>query len=527
MKSAKIKSKLLFLFVAVTMAAYAMVNVLVAFCMMNAVDAAIALDMDLFGRTVLYTIGIAVMEFATGMTSRYALRTYCRSKVTQAKENRYMQLLYHGRTEEMDISGFSTDIDLLYNDNYFNRCILICEFIQFVLSVGSIIFLSWKIALIVFATTFLPFLVPALFRKKLQKATQDYTEGMNAYLDFVQDTLQGIQEIRTYRAFGFFGRLHGEKNRRAENLRLKSKMAAQLNASVSTLVSSLSFVATIAICGFLTVKGEITMGVLIAVIQLLNSVVGPIGNISAAFGALSSTKNLLQKYEALPETNLTAAGKPVAQINVKHLSYTYDGQTPVLSDINLHFERGRRYAVLGESGAGKSTLAKVLAGNLPGYEGQVLLTDSDGMALEAEEVQHHIQYVAQEPYLFKISAQDNVYFGEPEEKGRMQERMKNLGIKELFEDPQAQLANRERISGGQKQRLVLARALYHTPDVLILDEPTANLDSETAKQVIDYIMSEKYGMLIVITHDASKAFLAKFDEVIELKQSVGRLSISL
>lgn len=517
MKSDKLRGKFLFLFVAVTMVALATVNVLLAFCMMNAVDAAIAQDMPLFGRAVLITAGIALMEFAAGIVSRIAMRAYCRDKVVRAKENRYSQLIYHGKPEEMELSNFSTDIDLLYDENYYNRCILVYECARLVLSAGSIIFLSWKIAVIVLITTFLPLLVPAVFQKKLQEAAQGYANGMNDYLDFVQDSLQGVQEIRTYKAFGFFMRLHGMKNRTAEALRVKNKMVTYLNSVTSELAGSLSFVATIAICGFLTVKGEITMGALIAVIQLLNSVVAPVGGISSAIGELSSTKKLLERYGPAPETVLATRENPVMQIDVRHLSFSYDGKAPVLSDINLHFEHGRRYAMLGESGVGKSTLAKVLAGNLDKYEGQVTLKDGGGAELDFSEAVGRIQYVAQEPYLFKLSAEDNVYFGEPEDAEKMQERMRKLGIEELFGGSQDRLANRERISGGQKQRVVLARALCHMPDVLILDEPTANLDEETAKRTADYILSLKCGILIVITHNANKKFLSNFDEVIQLK----------
>ena len=125
--------------------------------------------------------------------------------------------------------------------------------------------------------------------------------------------------------------------------------------------------------------------------------------------------------------------------------------------------------------------------------------------------------MAQEPYLFKLSAEDNVYFGKPEGAEEMHSRIGKLGIEELFLEPETVLANRDRISGGQKQRLVLARALSHKPDVLILDEPTANLDEATAERVMDYIMEADCGILIVITHNADEKFLSRFDEVIRLE----------
>lgn len=512
------KSRGLFVLMAFCMVLYGTVNILVALCLKDVVDAAIAQDMPLFRRTLIYTLLIALMEFCFGNLSQYALQSYCKSKLVQAKANRYMQLLYGSKEEEgMDISSFSADADLLYEKNYMNRGMLIYYFTQLILAVVSIVVLSWKVSIVVLITVFLPVLVPALLQKKMQKTTREYTEGMKGYLDFLQDTLQGVYEIRTYKAFSFFGGLHDDKNKQAEKMRLKNRMVSYLNNALSSFVGVLSFVAIIAVCGYLTVKGEIGMGTLIAVIQLMNSVVGPIGLISEAVGGLSATKKLAEKYGALPENAACERHEePVARIAARDIGYSYDGGAEVLKHVNMVFERGKHYAVQGESGAGKSTLAKILAGVLSGYSGELVITDASGRQLEPEQAAFHIQYVAQEPYLFRLSAEDNVYLGEEKQEQLLEQQAEVLGIRELFAEPDTLLANRDRISGGQKQRLVIARALNHMPDVLILDEPTANLDDATAKRVIEYISASRCGILIVITHNSNKEFLSHFDEVITM-----------
>lgn len=510
---------ILYIFTTVTMVLYGTVNVLVALCLKETVDAAIAQDMQLFGRALLYTLLVALVDFGFGNLSQYALQSYCKSKIIQAKTNRYMQLL-HGQTdgeEALDIASFSTDVDLLYEKNYVNRGMLIYYFTQLILSVVSIVVLSWKVSLVVLVTVFLPMLVPALLSKKLQRATQEYTDGMKEYLDFVQDSLQGVHEIRTYHAFDFFSELHKGKNMTAERKRQKNMMMSYLNNITSSFVGTLSFVAMIAACGYLTVRGEIGMGTLIAVIQLLNTVVGPIGLISEVFGGFSATKQLVQKYEAYPaEKTDDGVQHTIARIETKGLGYSYDGNSTVLQDVNVKFERGKCYALKGESGAGKSTLAKLLAGILPGYSGDIILIDESGAALDFSDYAYHIQYVAQEPYLFKLSPEDNVYLGCEKDGQQLQQQTQALGIGELFEKPDTMLENRDRISGGQKQRLVIARALNHMPEVLILDEPTANLDAATSKRVMEHILAARCGILIVITHSEDKEFLSSFDEVITL-----------
>lgn len=360
----------------------------------------------------------------------------------------------------------------------------------------------------------------AYHAKRLQKSTENYTEGMNGYLSFVQDVMNGVQEIRTYGVFKFFSNAHSKLNGQAETLRLKNKLLIYLSSIISTLIGTLSFIATIAICGYLTITSEVTMGTLIAVIQLINSIVGPVGNISSAVGEISATKVLVSKYESFPDLAGEAGPRSsaVSKIEIKNLSYAYSEQQYVLKDINLIFERGKKYAVLGESGSGKSTLAKALAGLLDGYSGKITLYDPDGKPIHRTPPDGLVQYVAQEPYLFRLSAIDNVYFGEKENEELMITRMGRLGISDLFNDPSALLSNRDRISGGQKQRLVIARALYHKPEVLILDEPTANLDHATSMKTINYVLDSDCGILIVITHNADAQYLNNFDEVITLAQ---------
>lgn len=514
------KSTGLFFLASISLVLFGAVNVILAFCLKFTVDAAIAKDLAAFGEALLLTLCTAVLDFGMGVLSRLALQQYVKRRLVQAKARRFEQFLRDSASDETDIAAFSTDVDLLYANNYLNKGMLVYYFAQFILSVTSIVILNWKVSIVVLLTMFMPLIVPLIMQKRLQKSTASYTEGMNGYLSFVQDVMNGVQEIRTYGVFKFFSNSHSKLNNQAETLRLKNKLLIYLSNIISTFISTLSFIATIAICGYLTITGEVTMGTLIAVIQLINSIVGPVGNISSAVGEISATKVLASKYETFSEMAAEAGARPsaVSRIEVENLSYAYREQQYVLKDINLVFERGKKYAVLGESGSGKSTLAKLLAGLLDGYSGNITLFDPDGNSIHRTPPDRLVQYVAQEPYLFKLSAIDNVYFGDKENEESMITRMGRLGISDLFNDPSALLSNRDRISGGQKQRLVIARALYHNPDVLILDEPTANLDYETSINTINYVSDSDCGILIVITHNADAQFLNQFDEVITLAE---------
>lgn len=513
------KVKWLFIAASIVMVLYGSVNLFIAYGMKGVIDAATEQNVDLFIKMVLVVLGVSVAEPVVGMLSRYFLHGYTTEQIAQAKKNRFEYMLGQSGNEKLDVSMFSTDMELLYVNHYYNKVMLVYNIAQLSLAVTGIVALSWKASIVVLITTFLPMVTPALLQNKLKVATDNYTEGMNKYLDFVQDVMQGVQEIRMYGAFTFFRNIHDELNKNAEKLRMKTKMMNYLNAVVSMFVGSISFTAVIVACGYLTLRGEITIGVMLAVIQLMNSVASPIGAIASEIGEISSTKELAKRYQDVTPANETVSEdkKPVKRIDVSNVSFAYDEQHTVLNDISLSFEHGKKYAIVGESGSGKSTFAKVLAGLNKDFDGNIIMINADGSKVKMPCDNNHIQYVSQEPYLFKLSAADNVYFGKPESKERMRDRMGRRGISKLFANSSVSLANRDSISGGQKQRLVIARALYHNPDVLILDEPTANLDRQNTLQTMRYITEAKCGILIVITHNTDKEFLANFDEVITIK----------
>lgn len=517
--SSETKVKWLFAAASIMMVLYGSVNIFVAYGMKGVIDAATEQNAEMFIKMVLMLLGVSVAEPIVSMLSRYFLQSYTAEQIAQAKKNRFEYMLGQSGSEKLDVSMFSTDMELLYANHYFNKVMLVYNIAQLSLAATGIVALSWKASIVVLITTFLPMATPALLQKKLKAATDNYTEGMNKYLDFVQDVMQGVQEIRMYGAFTFFRNIHDELNKNAEKLRMKTKMMNYLNAVVSMFVGSISFTAVIVACGYLTLRGEITIGVMMAVIQLMNNVASPIGAIASEIGEISSTKELAKRYQDVEPAEEEAAEDrtPVERIDVENVSFAYNEHQTILHNISLSFEHGRKYAIVGESGSGKSTLAKVLAGLNKDFDGSITMTDAKGRKIKLPCENNYIQYVSQEPYLFRLSAKDNVYFGKTESGERMRDRMEKLGIGKLFTNPSASLANRDSISGGQKQRLVIARALFHNPDVLILDEPTANLDHQNTLQTMRYITEAKCGILIVITHNTDKEFLANFDEVITIK----------
>lgn len=193
-------------------------------------------------------------------------------------------------------------------------------------------------------------------------------------------------------------------------------------------------------------------------------------------------------------------------IEVKDVSFSYTGQ-PVLQDINLHIRKNETVAFVGESGSGKTTLVNLLAGLMHPDSGSIKVDDQDLAVLDVRTYQRHLGYITQEPVIFSDTIYNNVTFWSernPENEARFWAALKRASIDVFVRDlPKAEESplgsNGILVSGGQKQRLSIARELYKEVDILIMDEATSALDSETEKTIQQNIdlLKGNYTFLIV------------------------------
>jgi len=186
--------------------------------------------------------------------------------------------------------------------------------------------------------------------------------------------------------------------------------------------------------------------------------------------------------------------------------------------MNIQFVKGRSYAIVGESGCGKSTLAKLIAGLLPYEQGEINYDDLRVKKIALDEYRTMVRYISQETHLFNTGVKNNVEMGH--EAGNYKDFLMALGMDEILARSDVEFEeSKDLLSAGQQQRIVLARSLNYLPQVLILDEPTANMDIETAIQSLSIFNKLDDLTLIVITHADNNNLLELFDEVIYMEKS--------
>lgn len=302
----------------------------------------------------------------------------------------------------------------------------------------------------------------------------------------------------------------------------RSRMWQQIGHISVTSLAQLSAVGVLVVGTFEVNTGTLTIGGLIASSILSARAIGPALNVADALVKFQKVKKVAEEVEKLesyadeswthnaqtPETLNTVTGS----IDCRDLLTIYpNNPKPVLENINLSFKPGERVAILGRNGAGKSTLAKSLAGVIPPKSGQILLEGVDIQRIPVTELREHILLLSQSQRLMSGSIRDVIANSIEIDEERLKEAIEMSGLDAMLGQTGIGLdadigENGSNLSGGQRQMLSFAQALYRRSKVLIMDEPTSHFDHELELKVRDYLKNwlDKYeSTFILVTHRLS------------------------
>ena len=226
-----------------------------------------------------------------------------------------------------------------------------------------------------------------------------------------------------------------------------------------------------------------------------------------------------EQVEATEKVSIAKAG----QIQVEGLRFSYEENKEVLHGLNYRFQEGKKYAVVGGSGSGKTTLIRLLMGYYSEYTGGIYF---DGVCLDdidRQSLYQHVAMIHQKVFLFEDTIRNNITMFQDCPDEQVWQAIHDAGLTQVVErmghglDSMVE-ENGRNLSGGEQQRIAIARAFARGTEVMLVDEATASLDPQTASQ-INQVLLEKEGLtLIAITHRTNQELLEAYDEVLVLEQ---------
>lgn len=527
MKKTKNKSPGLLFFSAAAYAICALLETIFALILGNVVDDAINGNLRGLIRHVFINIGIILISLLFYWIAIKLRRTYVMKNIISIK-NRVMKSLYNRGLEAYSekpnsyyINLLSNDVDIIEENYFLYRPVFIFCVMQFIFSLGALLFISWK-ATLSFALLFLiPLMIPQLFSTMLTKRSKLVSKKNESFTFELKEQIQGMAEIVENLSVSSFMKRFTEANKEQQLYKKRAGTAQNFVNELSSACGAISQLGCMAVGGALVIYGDMSVGALIAAVQLLNSVFGPINRIAEILAKRQGAKPMMEKLlseleeEQAPVSHKSS--KPSGEIAYKNVEVWYEEGSPIVHNFSRQFTEGKIYAITGDSGRGKTTIFKCLLKLHSKFRGEIKIGGQDIGSLAAEDIYHLVGYVPQNGYLFNETIENNITMCGDYAKKEVQEIIKKVKLEHLVDGNRGKVGDSgTEISGGEKQRILLARALLRKPGVLLLDEPTTALDPGTRDSINNLIFSLKDYTRIVITHDRRPEYLERFDEVINI-----------
>jgi ABC-type bacteriocin/lantibiotic exporter with double-glycine peptidase domain len=398
--------------------------------------------------------------------------------------------------------------------------------------VGCTIALCWinyKLFLLILSVLPLTIIILLYFRPRIKNMIEKIRSKDSDILTFFIERFNNIKLIQSYNTYDYESlKLNKELDTRY-HIGIKRIKLIALNSSLTGIIYSLSMILLFSYGGYLIIQGNLTIGYLLAFVNYLMFLMNPAKDMQSLYmdyiraNVSMDRINEILKTITIKEENQYRKSKFKfnKHLIIRDLIFNYDNNN-ILNNFNVELEKGKTYAIVGPSGSGKSTLMNILMQFRNFEQGEILVDGVSIKDIDIFELREKICFVTQENYLFNDSIIENIKRGNIDSSiDDIIDVCKDVDIDEYIRTLDGQYESRmgdhgSKISGGEKQRLSIARSMLRNNDILILDESFASLDSESESTLLFRIRKRFKGSLIlIISHRMST--IKNADEIIFIK----------
>lgn len=517
-------------------------------------------------RTLLGGIGYAVIYNLVALSYR-CMKTWILTDARYSLKRDIFTALMNRSVADFDagssaeyMNELSNNLNQFENVYWSNHLHLFECLMSFIAAAAICISLQPLLLVLMLFLALLSMGVTRLTTSPLEKSMESFAKSAESYTGEIRDDFAGFRLIRSYGILPHILRKHDNKNRAMETANRQNINCRMVCAYAGNFVGLLSTVLVMAMASYFSLKGMFSVGMVIAFGHLIGQIISPIESMPSIVANFRASRPLEKRFRHLLGENITSRNLLIQTLSTKDadipkangfreeiildkLSFRYGenineedtiGQNPprqetfsreVLRNLSFRFRTGKHYAVIGKSGCGKSTLLSLLLGYYPNYSGSIRYDGVELRELTREYLGNTVAYVSQDTFLFQDTIQNNItLYHEEYTPQEIEAALEQAGLKELVDSlPEGLSAmveeNGKNFSGGEKQRLSLARALLRKSRVLLLDEFTANLDKETAEKIEEQVMGLKDCLIITVTHRLTPDMLSRYDGILDLTQA--------
>ena len=526
------KNRINFIVAIILTIAMSSLNLMISWLIQQIMDCTANQDMQALVRSawiaasvvIAYTVANAVYRAVYPRFLQRAMqqyRDYAFSRLTQKSLRSFSK-----EGTALYVSALTNDCTSIENNYLASTFTLIELLFCFLGALIMMLYYSPMMLVLAVALSFLPVAVSMTAGNRLTEQEKEISKKNERFVSIVNELLSGFPVIKSFRAETQASRLFSQRNEQAEEAKKNKRRTEQL---ISLLANDAGIIAQMGIFlagAWLAISGKgVTAGVVIVFVQLMNYILNPISQVPLLWSNRKAAIALMEKLSDALSENVREEGREKLngfseKIEVKDLTYGYEPESHVLKDLDVQFDAGKSYAIVGGSGSGKSTLLNLLMGSSSNYQGEICIDGVSIKNIESESLYQLMTSVQQNVFVFNDTIRNNVTMFHEFPDKEVTLALERSGLSELIEKRGEDFVcgeNGANLSGGERQRISIARALLRKSPILLVDEATAALDAATARAVSFSILNLVGMTRIVVTHRLEEAILRRYDKILVMK----------
>ena len=460
----------------------------------------------------------------------YLKPKYQKKAITQYKNNIYNQILdknisnFNKHNTSTYISALTNDVHKIEEDYLFTIFDLIANITLFICTIVVMIIYSPLLTLSGIVLSLLPFIGAIIVGGKLAIREKEISDQNANFMHFIKDNLIGFSTVKVFKAEKKIKELFDKNNNIIEDKKASKTKTLALMEMVQQVLSLVSQLGVFFIGAYISMETDkISPSVILLFVQLMNYIIGPLMQIPTLLSKRLSCKPLFKKIEEIIQIetseNQTESIESIYDITISNLNFMYEEKV-ILDNISYKFEKNKSYAIVGPSGSGKTTLINLLLGKDYNYTGNINYNGIEVRQISQDSLYKISSLVEQNVFVFDDSIINNITMYSNVSGELLNDALFKSGLIDLINEKGKDYRCGENgcnLSGGEKQRISIARALINKSQLLLLDEATSALDNETAALITNNLLEIDNTTKIMITHRLDEGILTKFDEIVVMK----------
>jgi len=494
-----------------------------------------AKDLRLLNLIILALVGIQVARLIFSFLSNYFFGVFNQEVLTRIKKDLFQRLLrlplsFFDRHQSGYLLSRVNEVEglSLFFSNTTVRLAL--SVLEFLFSLVILFALNWRLTLIALGILPLLYVATKHYMGMIRRLSREAMEKGAVVSSRVQETLSGVDVVKVFNSEDReTSRLHSLLDD-LKQTNIQRTVKTTLSSELLGLIGAFGGYVILWYSGWDIIRGSFTLGSYIAFSGYLARLYGPTQMLASAglifqpaFSALDRYRELMGAAREEEKETGRRVEKLQGEIEFKEVYFNYDGQKPVFEGLNLRISAGEKVLITGQNGSGKSTLMKLILGLYHPRRGQIMIDGYNIKELSLASLRERISVVSQSVFLFNDTIWNNILYSRPDAtESEVRRAVELSGAAEFIEKLEEGYntivgETGKKLSGGEKQKIAIARAILREADVLIFDEPTAHLDKESAA-MIERLVRDNFRdkTCLIISH--KKWDISGIDRIIELEE---------